>query len=69
MHVSFRILFSNLRVPLSEHDRVLLLQLDGNLRLGQNNQQHEDLSGIQVKMILATSIFESLFASCCSDAS
>ena len=47
-----RILASNLRLPVSERDRLLLVQLDGNFRLGQNGLHHQDLSGIQVKMLL-----------------
>lgn len=45
-----RILITNLRVPLSDHDRLLFMQLNGNLRLGQSGQRHEDLSGIQVEI-------------------
>ena len=42
-------LIVSLQLPLSERDRFLLIQLDGNLRLGQNGRQHEDLSNIQVE--------------------
>jgi hypothetical protein len=45
-----RILISSIRIPLSEHERLMLIQLDGNLRLGQSGQHHEDLSGIQVEL-------------------
>ncbi len=45
----FRIIISSLRVPLSELERLLFIQLDGNLRLGQSGVHHEDLSGIQVE--------------------
>jgi hypothetical protein len=44
-----RMLIVSLQLPLSERDRFLLIQLDGNLRLGQNGRQHEDLSNIQVE--------------------
>jgi hypothetical protein len=50
--VFLRVLIANLRNPLSERDRFLFLQLDGNLRLGQSGQHHEDLSGIQVELTL-----------------
>ncbi len=53
----FRIIIANLRVPLSEHERLLLIQLDGNLRLGHSGQHHEDLSGIQVEISTFFSIF------------
>ena len=54
----FRIIVANLRVPLSEHERLLLMQLDGNLRLGHSGQHHEDLSGIQVEISTFFSIFD-----------
>ena len=52
MHFFARILASSLRLPVSERDRLLLVQLDGNFRFGQNELHHQDLSGIQVKMLL-----------------
>jgi hypothetical protein len=43
---------ANHRNPLSGHERLLFAQLDGNLRLGQSGQYHQDLSGLQVELLL-----------------